>query len=162
MGYISTDNFRLKTLLPLDVLTAIETRVPGWLQAQIDLFAGKTDTRLTKRYAVPFVSPYPLILEEWTLAVVSWRAYLKRGVASTDEQAAEYKAAHDRSLAEIEEAANSETGLFELPLRADAPAQSGVTRGFPRTYSEQSPYVQLDRQLDTATNEDGSRRGSGQ
>lgn len=158
-AYLTLADFRLKTLLPVNVLDELEARTPGWLDEQLALVSSRFDARLAKRYAVPFSSPYPAVLGEWLASVVSMRALLKRGVSSLDEQWQEYKAQHDQALRELEEAANSETGLWELPLRSSGPAL-GVTQGFPRGYSEQSPYVAFDVQADLGRDEDRERGGT--
>jgi hypothetical protein len=118
------------------------------------------DARFAKRYAAPFVPPYPAVAQEWLAHIVSWRCYLKRGVKSLDAEAAEYKAQHDQALKEIEEAANAEKGLFELPLRQDQPSGSGVSRGMPRCYSEQSPYAWTDQQVAAGAQEDEQGGGT--
>lgn len=157
--YLTDNEFRLLTLLPVNVIDDIETRTPGWLTEQLTSVSSRIDARLTKRYAVPFQSPYPTAVREWLAHIVSWRAYLKRGVNSLDSEAQEYKAQHDQALKELEEAANSDTGLFELPLRADT-TSTGVSKSGTRAYSEQSPYVSQDAKARVAYNEDGSGGGT--
>ena len=159
-SYLTLVEFRAVTLLPVNVTDEIEARTPGWTLAQLTRQSARIDARLAKRYAAPFTqTPYPLILTDWLDAVVSHYSYLKRGVNSLDEQAAEYKARHDQAWAEITEAANSDTGLFELPLRQDV-AANAITRGNPISYSEASPYVFTDVQVDSAHEEDGNRSGT--
>lgn len=158
-AYLTLAEFQLKTLLPANVVADIEAATPGWTDEQLALVSARFDARLAKRYAVPFAAPYPQVLGEWIAAVVSMRAYLKRGVSALDEQFQEYKAQHDAALKELEEAANSEMGLWELPLRADN-AASAVAQGFPRGYSEQSPYAAFDQQADIGRGEDSKRGGT--
>ncbi len=158
--YLSDAEFRVLTLLPVNVVDEIEARTPGWLTQQLTVVSTRMDARFTKRYAVPFVAPYPTVAQEWLAHIVSWRAYLKRGVNSLDSEAAEYKAQHDQAIKEIEEAANSETGLWELPLRQDSPDATGVARGGPRAYSEASPYVWTDVQSAAGRNEDEQGGGT--
>lgn len=158
-AYLTESDFRLQTLLPVNVIDEVEDRTPGWVTQQLLMVSARIDTRLTKRYAVPFASPYPIAVLEWLTHIVSWRCYLKRGVNSLDSEATEYKSQHDQALKELEEAANSNTGLFELPLRADT-AATGVSRGGPRAYTEQSPYVSQDQIAATGHNEDSNGGGS--
>lgn len=159
--YLTNSEFRLLTLLPVNVLDEAEARTPGFLAAQLSNVSSRMDARLAKRYAAPFAAPYPTVVQEWLAHIVSWRCYLKRGVNSLDSEAAEYKAQHDEALKEILEAANSETGLFELPLLQDlTPDASGVVRGGPLGYSEQSPYVWTDQQGEIGHNEDSNRGGT--
>jgi Protein of unknown function (DUF1320) len=158
--YLTDSEFRLMTLLPVNVIDEVETRTAGWLTQQLTSVSSRIDARLTKRYDIPFVAPYPTTVQEWLTHIVSWRCYLKRGVNSLDSEAAEYKAQHDQALKEIEEAANSDIGLFELPRRQDQPNKSGVTRGGTRGYTEQSPYVSQDRIAQIGHNEDDQGGGT--
>lgn len=158
--YLTDTEFRLLTLLPVNVIDEVEARTPGWLTQQLTTVSSRMDARLAKRYAAPFVAPYPTIAQEWLAHIVSWRCYLKRGVNSLDSEAAEYKAQHDQALKEIEEAANSDTGLFELPRVQSSPDVAGVSRGGPVSYSEQSPYVWTDSQADIGRQEDEQGGGS--
>lgn len=159
--YLTDSEFRLLTLLPVNVIDEVEARTPGWLTQQLTTVSSRIDARLAKRYAAPFTAPYPTVVQEWLAHIVSWRTYLKRGVNSLDSEAAEYKTQHDEALKEILEAANSETGLFELPLLQDlTPDASGVVRGGPLSYSEQSPYAWTDLQGDIGRNEDSNRGGT--
>lgn len=151
MAYLTETEFRLLTMLPVNVLDEVPA---GWVTEQLSKVSSRMDARFAKRYAAPFVVPYPTVVQEWLAHIVSWRCYLKRGVNSLDADAAEYKAQHDQALKEIEEAANAQSGLFELPLRQDLPSGSGVSRGMPRVYSEQSPYAWSDQQRGTGVNED--------
>lgn len=161
MAYLTDIEFRQLTLLPVNVIDEVEARTPGWLAAQLQHVSSRMDARLAKRYAAPFtVTPYPDIVQEWLAHIVSWRCYLKRGVNSLDSEATEYKSQHDQALNEIKEAADSNVGLFELPLRQDIPGAEGVTRGGPVGYSEQSPYVWMDSQAEIGRNEDSSGGGT--
>jgi phage gp36-like protein len=160
VAYLTDSEFRLLTLLPVNVIDEVEDRTPGWLTEQLTKVTSRMDSRLAKRYAAPFAAPYPNVAQEWLAHIVSWRCYLKRGVNSLDTEANEYKAQHDQAIKEIEEAANSNVGLFELPLRQDLPSGSGVSRGGPRSYSEQSPYAWTDQQQSTGRNEDESGGGT--
>lgn len=159
-AYLTLAEFRLITLLPSNVIDEIEARTPGWTANQLLRQSARIDARLAKRYQAPFTTaPYPLILGDWLSAIVSHFSYLKRGVSSLDDQAKEYRDQHDVALKEMEEAANSETGLFELPLRADLDANA-VTRGNPISYTEAGPYVWTDVQVDAARDEDSNRSGT--
>ena len=158
-AYLTLAEFRLNTLLPDVVVDEIEARTPGWTDQQALLVSEHIDSRLRKRYRAPFATPYPAVLKEWVTHIVSLRAYLKRGVSSLDEQFGEYKAQHDRALGEVQEAADSDGGLFDLPLRADTTA-TGIEQGFPRAYSEQSPYAWTDEQAAVGRAEDDAGTGT--
>jgi hypothetical protein len=170
MSYtIPAVDFARRTLLPAHVLTEIEQRSPGWLATQIEAVSATIDARLSKRYRVPFAGPpYPALVLNWIVDIVSFNAWLKRGASPTDEMIEAFKEKHDAAVAQMQEAADSEIGLFELPGAvggadpgAPGGATTGVSLGGPQSYSEQSPYVASDRQRETGRREDFSRRGSG-
>jgi hypothetical protein len=89
MAYLSDSEFRLLTLLPVDVIDEVEDRTPGWLTEQLTKVSSRMDARFAKRYAAPFVAPYPTVAQEWLAHIVSWRCYMKRGVNCLDGEAAE-------------------------------------------------------------------------
>lgn len=160
VAYLDLAGFRALTLMPSVTVTEIENETPGWIDAQLLHVSSWMDSRLIKRYAAPFVLPYPLAVQRWLANLVTVRAFAKRGLDPLDAQFPLYKDDADVAAAEIKEAADSETGLFELPLRANTD-ESGVTKQTPRGYSEQSPYVSYDRQARVARQEDQNGNGSG-
>jgi hypothetical protein len=90
---------------------------------------------------------------------VTIRAWMKRGFDPNDLATEEYKADAAAAMEEIKEAANADTGLFELPLRADTTA-SGISKGGPLGYTEASPYVWTDEQARAGRDEDSRRGGT--
>jgi hypothetical protein len=159
-AYLTVSEFKVLTVMPSEFVDAIETVTPGWTAAQLALESARMDSRLSKRYAVPFVAPIPAAVQGWLSAIVTVRAYMKRGFDPTDQQALEYKAQADAAIADLKEAADSNDGLFDLPLRADTTA-TGIAKGGPRSYSETSPYVFADRQVAVGRNEDAAGGGTG-
>jgi hypothetical protein len=158
-SYLTTTTFKTLTVMPGAFVDAIEAVSPGWTQAQLDSESARIDARLGKRYAVPFAAPTPVVVQGWLAKIVTVSAYMKRGFDPSDVQGVEYVKQRDEAVAEIKEAADSNTGLFDLPLRADT-NQTGISRGFPRAYSEASPYVWSDQQGDRGPLEDSGRSGS--
>lgn len=158
MPYLDKAAFAILTVMPAESVDAIEMVAPGWIDGQLTYWSGWIDSRLRKRYAAPFSAPYPEAVTGWLARIVTVRCFLRRGVDPTDLQFEEIKADADRAMEEIKEAADSNEGLFDLPLRADTTA-SGISRGGPFGYSEQSPYVWTDGQAETGRNED--RNGGG-
>ena len=159
-SYLSVEQFRTESLMPGVQVDALEQEHPGFLLAKLTRRSGAIDARLRKRYAAPFADPVPDKVIEWLLAGVTLAAYLKLGVDPLDAQIADIKAAAQLADEELQEAADSEKGLFDLPLRADT-ADTGISKGAPLGYSEQSPYVHTDMQRSTARSEDERGRGSG-
>lgn len=162
-SYLTLDRFKLLSTMPSSFVDEVETRYPGFTAAQIELASARIDAKLRKRYAFPVTDPtkVPLVVESWIALIVTPDVFLKRGIAATDEQWEEYAKRKDLALAELEAAANSETGLFDLPLRNDDSQESGIVYGAPMVYSEQSPYVGFDRQAEIGHAEDEQRGGSG-
>lgn len=159
MAYLTENEFLALTTMPSSTVDSLAVVSPGWIAQQLSYWSAQIDARLRKRYAAPFASPYPLAVQGWLARIVTVRCYLKNGVDPNDLQFAEIKADADAALAEIKEAADSNEGLFDLPLRADTTA-TGVSRGGPFGYSEASPYVWTDVQSDIGRSEDRSRGGS--
>lgn len=160
-AYLTVDEFRLRTLLPTYVLDEIEQGTPGWLQSQLETFYADVNARLSKRYNVPFADPPPTAVQQWCVHIVSLNAWLKRGVSAVDESFTEYQKKHDRAFEEMREAADAVDGLFDLPATTapNGGDASGIKRGGPHVYSENSPYVGFSKQARIGRSEDS--RGDG-
>jgi phage gp36-like protein len=159
MAYLTLQEFGLNTVMPASYVAELEAKAPGWITQQLTMTSSRLDSQLRKRYDVPFAAPAPPIVLEWVTRIVEVACWLKRGVRATDEQFLEYKARGERALQEIEQAANSETGLFDLP-QSGTNTSAVATRGWPRSYSEQSPFVWADEQADVGHIEDSNRGGT--
>lgn len=161
--YLSLERFTELTVMPSPDVAQLEALEGGWIQRRLDRHGARIEARLGKRYAVPFGGApssdgvrtnVPLVLEDWLTALVTLDAYAKRGFnpsSEMDKAAIVDPAA--RAEKEITEAADSEKGLFELPLVSTTTAE-GVTRGGPLGYTETSPYVSTDQQLERGRAED--------
>lgn len=159
MAYLTTSEFKTRSLIPSGYVDDIESVDSGWTLIQLEEASAWIDSRLRKRYAAPFTSPYPVAVLSWLTKLVTVRCYLKRGVEATDEQFVSIQQDAMDAKAEIKEAADSNVGLFDLPLRSDTTA-TGIDRSGPFSYSEQSPYVGFSRQARTGRTEDGNGSGS--
>ncbi len=155
MGYLTTAEWKLRTLMPSPDADALDV---AWVQLQLDDVSDTIDARLRKRYGAPFLTPYPKAVLRWLTQIVTRAAYLKRGIDPLDPQMVEYIKDADTAAAELLEAANSETGLFDLPL--NVAGASAITVGGPRGYSETSPYVGFDVQATTGKAEDSAGSGT--
>lgn len=141
LPYLTVQGFKDLAIIPSQYVDDIEVEQPGWTLKQLGYWSAVIDGRLRKRYAVPFDNDSPPVaIAGWLARIVTLEAYLRRGINATDEQVATIKERATDAHAEIKEAANSETGLFELPLRADSPTGQGVSRGGPMAYTEASAY----------------------
>lgn len=137
----------------------IEDQQAGWTDQQLASWSHWIGARLFKRYTVPFADPVPETVLIWLVRIVTWRAYIRRGVDPTDPEMAMIAEDAKSAMDEVKEAADAENGLFDLPLRNANTSGSAVTRGGPRSYSEHSPYVAGDIQREIGRQEDGGRRG---
>lgn len=152
--YLDLESFTDISLAPPGYADTIESQHPGWLDKQLERWSGWIDARLSKRYATPFdADSPPMIVEEWLSRIVTHRCYLKRGVDPTDAEVSAIADDAQKAKDEITEAANSNTGLFELPLRADLQGSVGVVRASPQGYSEVSPYTWTELQREAACGE---------
>lgn len=150
--------FSERTIMPIDDVTDLQAREPNFLQKRLDGQWSWIMARLAKRYDVEAmaVSP-PEIVLIWLTALVTFDAYSKRGFnPSSESDKAAILDAFTEAKTEVKEAADSQTGLFDLPLVAAAPSTSGVSRGFPLGYSEESPYTWTIVQAVNGRNEDNS------
>jgi hypothetical protein len=159
-GYLTLEEFRGLSTMPLEHIEALEQQHAGWLDTQLDYWSRWLDGRLRKRYAAPFVAPIPFAVRGWLARIVTVPAWLRRGLDANDEQFQIVKESHDQALAEVTEAADSEKGYWDLPL-LDTTDGSGVSKGNPRSYTEASPYVWTDRQAETGRDEDEMGSGTG-
>lgn len=159
-AYLDIHEFKLESTMSNASIDELEAVAPGFLARKLMTVSASIDARLSKRYAAPFQAPYPLAVVRWLASIVTREAYLKRGIDPNDlVWSSAVEPAATRAEAEVTEAANSEVGLFDLPLRADS-SESGISKGGPLGYSEQSPYVWMDRQRRTARGEDSSGDGT--
>lgn len=137
--------------MPAADVDRVEAAFPGWIAQQLADHTAYIDTRLRKRYAAPFLVPYPIAALKWLTQLVTIRVYFKRGINPDDAQFPLIQKDADTAEAEVTEAANSEIGLFDLPLRADTTA-TGVSKGGPFGSSDASPYSWIDQQAEAVRN----------
>lgn len=158
-AYLTVAELKLLSIMPSGDIDAVETIAAGWIDANLEKASRDVDSRLRKRYSVPFEAPYPDKVQQWVADIVTPRVYLRRGVNALDAQFQSVEQLANRALAEIEEAANAEHGLFDLPLRSDTTA-TGITAPTTLAYAEASPYVGFDMQRLNAHDEDDSGEGT--
>jgi hypothetical protein len=159
MAYLTVAEFKTRALIPSEYVDAVELAQPGFTLSRLESATAWIDGRLKKRYAVPFSSPYPEMVLAWVTAIVTVEVMIRRGVNPDDRQFDDMREESTRAREEITEAANSETGLFDLPLRSDT-TTSGISRGGTFCYSERSPYVGFDVQGGAGRREDENGTGT--
>jgi len=155
-GYLDLTQFRDLTIASQAIVDRVEAQHPGWILRQATFHSDRFDSRLRKRYAVPFTAPVPPTVQGWLCAVMTPLVLLKAGMAAEDEIFAAAERLANTAEEQLKEAADAEKGLFDLPLRADT-AASGIVHGAPLSYSEASPYVWRDHQRETGREEDANR-----
>jgi len=158
LQYLTLDEFRVRTRLPIEYVNQAEQASPGYVDACLQDQSSYIDSRLFKRYATPFKLPYPIAVIRWVVQLVTLDVWLKRGFNPTDLDAQVYRDLYNTAITELAEAANAETGLFELPLRADTEA-TGIHHRTTRSYTQSSPYVWKRDQYRRGRTED--RNGGG-
>lgn len=141
--YYTAATLKGHTIAPSSYIDAIEALETGWTDGRLKVWSGWLDARLIKRYAAPFAAPYPDQILIWLEMLVRVELYEKRGVDATDAQIVLAREDQALALAQVREAADSNTGLFELPLRQDLAGISGVSAPVIRVYSEAGPYNAL-------------------
>jgi hypothetical protein len=123
-----------------DVLTAAQVTLGSTGMAALFSDVGTYDT--SNAYSA--APPVPETILRWITILVTADVFRRHGVNPNDPIMQGLVDEVKQVRAEIEEAANSQTGLFDLPFSEDEP--SAVTTGGPRGYSEASPYTWTYRQ----------------
>jgi hypothetical protein len=145
--------------MPPNLVDTVETKFAGIVVGKIQAVSGVFNAKLVKRYAAAFELPYPEALKYHVACVVAFKLWMVLGYNPEGALDQHLKTLHDASLAWLDEAANSETGLIELPPFED-PMVSAVNKGGPLSYTETSPYVHLDIQARDARGEDQNGEGT--
>lgn len=150
-SYLTFAQYKLGTTIKGGLVDLCgQAKVEEWLDRQ----SNKICNRLVKRYAVNFTDPGPVAgqIKDWLTILVDINVLKFTGGVPDgreDEWASnDLKTVND----ELKEAADSEKGLFELPLRNTDISGSAVNVCAPLGYSEQSPYTWTDRQRDHIAN----------
>jgi hypothetical protein len=158
-AYLDLPGFKLLSILPSEFIDELEATQPGWIANQLLSWSASIDAKLRKRYAAPFVLPYPITVQAWLARIVTLKVALRRGIDPNDAQFQEYKNDADTAIAELAAAGDSvETG-YDIPLREDT-VQTGIAKGGSLGYSEASPYVWASVQAERGRNEDENGRGT--
>ncbi len=146
-AFLTIAQFRTRTVMPPEDVDRVEAQYPGFIDVRLADESAWLRARLIKRYPTAFDAPIAAVILGWLTDIVTPQVYRRRGWNPSSGQDAEIDKQAERARAEVLEAANSETGLFELPMRENTTA-SGVSKGGPLSYSEQSPYSWTDVQAD--------------
>jgi hypothetical protein len=158
--YLSYDQYAQRTSIPPKYITAIEQQYPGHIDLQLQMFTAMIDARLRKNYAAPFDTDHvPLVVQLWLVALCDYKVMERRGYNPGDSIIDRYAADYEQANKDLLEAANSETGLFDLPLRSDTTA-SGRDKPRVVSYCEASPFVGQRMQRERGRAEDKAGRGS--
>jgi hypothetical protein len=100
-------------------------------------------------------TPVPDVMIRWIVDMTTPRVFERRGVhATNDETVKQMWVREATAIKEVNDAANSETGLFDLPLNVDV-GGSGITQGSPLVAGQTSPYRWQDEQRWRGRREDG-------
>jgi len=158
-AYLSKAEYSAQTWISDSWLVDAEARKAGVIDMVLAMESARIDSNLVKRYAIPFGSPAPFVVQRWLIQLVNVQIMLVIGVDQTDMMYQVIQGQYDTALKELDLAANGEAGHFELPLKA-TDAKGGVVKGTPRSYTEHSPYVGWDDQGCRGRAEDRRRKGT--
>lgn len=137
----------------LPIISVIVAPTPNWVDVMLMGWSDQIRSRLRKRYSIPQTPPYPETIPRWLTKLGTRECYARRGWNPTSAQdQASIEDAAETASKELAEAANSETGLFDLALRDDLQGSSGISQGGPFSYSEASPYTWIYRQVQAVRN----------
>ncbi len=151
-AYLTLAQFKIRTELPEVDIDWLESAYSGFLSSKLEECSGWIDARLRKRYAVEeWAAAPPSAVLRWLGQMVTHLAWQKRGGDPAGDVSSAYKEAADAARTEVKEAADSEEGLFDLPLRQGSSA-SGISKAGPFGYSEASPYAWTDVQAEAVRN----------
>ena len=142
----SNQEFTDRSPFGKDLSDRLEQSRPGLQMKLAASVSAEMDARLGKRYLRPIPNP-PEIVKLWAADLLTPRAYEALGVRPTDEQQEQINARAAQVYEFLKEAANSETGLFDLPLSA-TDQSSGIQAPTILSYSEHSPYTWRHKQAD--------------
>lgn len=141
--------------MPPQDIDELELQQSGIVDATATAVSGMFDSKLIKRYAAPFLTPFPNALIFNVARETAWRLWLKRGFNPSGQTDQAIEKDHLEAMEWLKDAADSKDGLVELPKKETDLGKSGaVNAGGPLSYSEQSPYVWADLQEQTALQED--------
>lgn len=145
-SYLTFDEYSARSMIRASLIgQAGSSKVTVWLNER----SSKIRARLVKRYAVDFTDPGPTpdVVLSWLRDLVDHD--VQEYVGGTPEGREDEWIAKraEKADAEIKEAADSETGLFELPLRnTDPTGSSAINKGGPFVASNNTIYGFFDGQ----------------
>lgn len=157
---LTVAQFETLSIMPPDRQAELEDRRPGFRLARLNARWNWIQAVLRKRYDVAaMAADPPETALGWLVDLATKDCYDAAGYdPSNPSDESAIKQAFLDAKTEIKEAADSEKGMFELPLLASIEDADGVSKGGPLGYSEQSPYVWADDQADTGRAEDDASR----
>ncbi len=141
--YCTTDEVKDLGSMPAEDIDQLEVQYPGITGRLVVAVSSMFDAKLRKRYATPFTD-VPQVVKLMVAQVVCFRLWMKRGYNPSGQLDAAIAKDSTDALAWLDSAADSQTGLIELPLREDAAglgARGGVAAGGPLGSSQASPYA---------------------
>jgi hypothetical protein len=154
-SYLDVTELKARTIAPASLVDGLHlpagadrTAWEEFVEHRLVVGTSEINARLRKRYAVPFEAPVPEMVLAWLTAIVTPKLYERRGWDPSDAQAVEILAEAERSREQMKEAADSEIGLYDLPLLNDV-TTDGISKGGPFGYAEASPYSAFDVQVET-------------
>lgn len=141
-AYLTTVELRVRTIMPAADFDSLE---PAFIASRLSIRSSEIDARLRKRYAAPFGTPFPEVVQGWLVDIVTPDLYFRRGWDPASEQGTAILELAAAARESMKEAADSQNGLYDLPLLGTA--DTAISKGGPLGYSEASPYTWTDAQV---------------
>lgn len=155
-SYLDVAGFKARTTAPAALVDGEHIPVTNaaaraawttFVESRLKFWTSRINARLRKRYATPFKEPVLEVVLGWLATLATPDLYRRRGWDPSDAHAQDITKEADDVLSDLEEAANAEDGLFDLPLREDVD-ETAIEKGGPFVYSEQSAYDFVDVQAE--------------
>jgi Protein of unknown function (DUF1320) len=163
--YLTREQFLSRTIMPKSYIYDIESEQRDFTDLRLVAGSAKIDGMLRKRYLTPFyatpltnppVVDAPEVVRDWLCDIANMDMWVRHAPAPTDEGFQFFLSRYNAAIAQILNAANAETGLWDLPLNS-TDAATGITGGV-ISGSWSSPYAEQ-RDLDQRARGGSLRRG---
>lgn len=144
VSYLDVPGIRARTLMPNVEFDLLD---PAFVTSRLAIGTSEINGLLRKRYQTPFDVNTPEVVLGWLTDIVTPELYRRRGWDPEEDDSKDIIASGERARAQMQLAADSQAGLWELPLRNDE-TSSGVSKGTPLWSSDASPYSWIDAQAE--------------
>lgn len=149
-SYLDIDGLKARTVMPSADVDALVATEGAFVATCLQDVSSEITSKLRKRYGQPFagfVAPFPRIVMRWLADIVTPMLYDRRGWNPAQENRDSIEEAAERARKQLDEAADPQNGLYDLPP-VDGALGTAITKGAPIVLADVTPYDGLDRQRD--------------